>query len=81
MMLYAEDAAVQRKVTLVFVQAVTGDLYKSPPLVVSCAPILIGIRPKECWIVKSVFAAPGVVPDAFQAFMFWSLSALLIVDP
>jgi hypothetical protein len=50
-------------------------------VVVSWPTIVIGTRPREWLIVKSVFAVPGVVPDAFHTDKFMSLSLLLIVEP
>jgi len=72
---------VQRSVIVVFVHAVTLERYNNPPLFVSCAAIVIGILPKLWVMVKSVFAAPGVVPLAFQHWIFLPGSLFVIVSP
>jgi hypothetical protein len=86
MTLYTALAVVQRRVIVVLLQG-TEPRYKRPPLFVSCPTMVIGTRcsplpsDSECVIVKSVFGAAGVVPNAFQTFMFMSASVLLIVEP
>jgi hypothetical protein len=79
--LYTELAPVERIVIVVFVHAVVGDRYNTDPSFVSCPTIVFGIRPSECLIVKSVFAAPGEVPCAFQIERFVDTSALDMVEP